>query len=61
MGEIVNLKRVRKEKARHERDSAAAANRRRFGRTREQRLADEAEADRNRQSMDGKRLEPDKP
>jgi hypothetical protein len=40
MAEIVNLKRVRKDKARGERESEADANRRRFGRTRAERLSD---------------------
>jgi hypothetical protein len=34
MGDIVNLRRLRKERARREADDAAAANRAAFGRTR---------------------------
>ena len=40
MADIVNLKRARKDKARAERENQAAANRRRFGRTRLEKAAD---------------------
>ncbi len=60
MADIVNLKQARKEKARREHDLDAAANRRRFGRTKAEKLADRrADAD-ARQTLDGKRLEPEK-
>ena len=61
MAEIINLKRMRKEKERRDRDSEAAANRRRFGRTKAQKAADEADADRKRRLLDGKQIEPEKP
>ena len=60
MAEIVNLRRARKDKARRERESTAAANRLRFGRTKAQKAADrdaEARADR---TLDGKRLRPER-
>ncbi len=60
MADIVNLKRARKDKARRERDSEADANRRRFGRTKAQKAADRDAEARSRQSLVGKRLEPDK-
>ncbi len=60
MADVVNLKRARKDKARRERDSEADANRRRFGRTKAQKAADQDAEARGRQSLDGKRLEPDK-
>ena len=60
MAEIVNLKRVRKDKARRERESEADANRRRFGRTKAEKTADKDAETRARQSLDGKRLEPEK-
>ena len=60
MADIVNLKRARKDKARRERDSEADANRRRFGRTKAQKAADRDAETRSRQSLAGKRLEPDK-
>jgi Domain of unknown function (DUF4169) len=59
MGEIVNLRRVRKEKERRERDSEAAANRRRFGRTRAEKDLDRDTAKRSNRSHEGKRLESD--
>ena len=61
MAEIVNLRRVRKDKARREREGEADANRRRFGRTKAEKAADEAAKTRARQTLAGKRLEPDKP
>ena len=59
MAEIVNLKRVRKDKARRERISEADANRRRFGRTRAEKQADKDAEERARKSHDARRLEPD--
>ena len=60
MADIVNLKRVRKDKARREHEREAAANRRRFGRTKGQKSADQDAATRSRRSLDDKRLEPGK-
>lgn len=60
MAEIVNLRRVRKDKARHDRDAQADANRRRFGRTKAEKAAD-ADARRRAEDVhDGRRLEPGK-
>lgn len=61
MVEIVNLKRVRKDKARRDRESEADANRRRFGRTKAEKTADKDAEIRAPQSLAGKRLEPEKP
>jgi hypothetical protein len=61
MAEIVNLKRVRKDKARRDRESEADANRQRFGRTKAEKIADKDAETRARRSLDGKQLEPDKP
>jgi len=58
MAEIVNLRRARKDKAKRERETAADANRRRFGRTRVEKDADKDAADRAARLIDGKRLEP---
>ena len=60
MADIVNLKRVRKDKARREHEREAAANRQRFGRTKAQKTADRDAALRSRRSLDGKQLPPDK-
>ena len=59
MAEIVNLKQVRKDKARRERSSEADANRRRFGRTRAEKQADTDAEERARKAHDARRLEPD--
>ncbi len=61
MADIVNLRRARKDKARRERESQAAANRLRFGRSKAQRAAaDDAEARADR-ALDGKQLQPERP
>ncbi len=60
MAEIVNLGRARKAKARRERESEADANRRSFGRTKAEKAADRDAKTRASQSLEGKRLEPDK-
>ncbi len=61
MVEIVNLKRVGKDKARRDRENEADANRRRFGRTKAEKTADKDAETRARQSLAGKRLETEKP
>ena len=58
MAEIVNLRRARKDKERRERESQAKANRRRFGRTKAEKAADENANQRSRQTLDDKRLQP---
>jgi len=59
MADVINLRRARKDKARREHEHEAAANRRRFGRTKAQKSADQDSATRSRRSLDDKRLEPD--
>ena len=59
MADIVNLRRARKEKERRHRTSEADANRRRFGRTKAQKTADEDAASRQRRDLDGKLIERD--
>ena len=56
MAEIVNLKRVRKDKARHEREREAEANRVRFGRTKAQKAADRQARQREGHAVDDKKL-----
>ena len=60
MADIVNLRRARKDKARREREREAAENRRRFGLTRAEKMADLDSESRARRSLDAKRLDPDK-
>ena len=59
MGEVVNLRRVKKarEKARH--GAEAAANRALFGQTRAERAAIQTRAERERRALDGARLSGD--
>jgi hypothetical protein len=57
MAEIVNLRRARKDKARRDRETEADANRRRFGRTKSQKAADEQAEDRTRHTLDGKLID----
>ena len=61
MADIVNLKRVRKDKARRERQGEAEANRRRFGRTKTQKAADKDAEARTRRALDDKALDREKP
>ena len=61
MADIVNLKRARKDKALRERQSDAAANRRRFGRTKAQKAADKDAEARTRRALDDKVLDREKP
>ena len=57
--DIVNLRRARKAKADADRQEKAAANRRLFGRTRDEKEKQAAERDRAGRVMDGHRREPD--
>ncbi len=59
VAEIVNLKKARKDKARAERAQEADANRRRFGRTKVQKAADNDAEARTGREIDGKRLDKD--
>ena len=57
MAEIVNLKRVRKDKARREHDRDAEANRLRFGRTKAQKRVDQDAQQRAERAHEDKKLE----
>jgi len=57
MADIVNLKRARKDKARAERENQAAANRRRFGRTRLEKAAEAQTTESEARSLQGKKLD----
>ena len=56
MAEIVNLKRVRKQKARGEKDKAAEANRAKHGTPKRLRELNKAEADKAAQDIEGHKL-----
>jgi hypothetical protein len=60
LADIINLKQARKDKARREREAQAAENRRRFGRTRAEKAADQDTEARSRRVVDDKRLDPEK-
>lgn len=55
MGDVINLRRVRKARARQSADADAAARRLKHGRTRAERLAQDAEQARNARVVDGAR------
>ncbi len=57
MAEIVNLKAVKKAKARAEKDRAAEANRAKFGRTKAERRRDDSETQKRDRTLDGARLD----
>jgi hypothetical protein len=57
MGEIVNLKRARKQRVRSEEEAQAAANRAKFGRSKPQRAAAKQEDGRAKKALDGKQIE----
>lgn len=57
MGEVVNLNRARKDRARTEAKAMAGANRATHGLSKAERTRAEAERDRARRLMDGQKLE----
>lgn len=58
MGDVVNLRKWRRAKAKEDETFQASANRAAFGRTKAQKLQDEAEEARRRALLDAARLEP---
>jgi hypothetical protein len=59
MADIINLKRARKDKARREHETEAAANRRRFGRNRAEKAVDKDAKARAERDIGGKKIERD--
>lgn len=57
MAEIVNLRRVKKQQTRQDAAQQAAENRVRHGRTKTERMNDEAERERERKRLDGLKRE----
>lgn len=57
MGEIVNLNKARKARAKTEQKAQAKANRSLFGRTKGQTMAEQLEAERQRRRLDDARRE----
>lgn len=58
MGDVINLRQARKQRARVEKARAADANRARFGRTNAEKKAQDAAIDRQNRIVDGARREP---
>jgi hypothetical protein len=56
MGDVINLRQRRKEKAREARKATAVANRARFGRSLAERLLGKAEKAKAARELDGRRL-----
>lgn len=59
MAEIINLRRVRKQRKRDEADKQAEQNRISFGRSKPERMLTEAEKTLAAKRLDGHRLKPD--
>lgn len=57
MAEIVNLRRVKKQQVRQNAAQQASENRVRHGRTKAERMKDEAERERERKRLDGLKRE----
>ncbi|MCE7027432.1 DUF4169 family protein [Jiella avicenniae] len=62
MGDLVNLRQARKQRARDEKERLAAENRKRFGRGKLERTREAAEHRRKEAVLDGARIDrPEKP
>ena len=59
MGDLVNLNRARKAKAKELARDSAAANRVKYGRTKAEKSVERAEKARAERGLDGHRVEPD--
>ena len=58
-GNVVNLRSLRKNKARAEKKAQAQTNRRKFGRSKSEKDAAKSEAERNRRNLEGARRDGD--
>ena len=58
MAEPIKLNKARKAKARADKETVAAANRAKFGRTKAEKLADKAQAERAARKLDQSKREP---
>jgi hypothetical protein len=57
MGDVINLNRFRKQRARSEREETAARNRVRFGRSKEEKARERSETARMNRELEGKKLD----
>jgi len=55
-GDVVNLRQARKHRARQEKDQKASENRRKFGRSRAERLREQKAENQAKNNVDGHRL-----
>jgi len=55
MGDVVNLNKFRKAKNDDQKEKAAAENRRKFGRTKAEKLKEKQKSERNQSELDGKK------
>jgi len=58
MGDVINLNQARKARAKLQKSREADGNRLRFGRTKAERQRQEAEADKARRDLEGKKKSP---
>lgn len=56
---IINLKQVRKQRQQAEKESTAAANRKKFGRSKDEKRCDKQSADKNITYLDNHKLDDD--
>ena len=61
MADIINLRQVRKNKARTEKEQRADSNRTKFGRTKAEKFKQASEADKLKRHLDGHKLDDDDP
>ncbi|WP_169568063.1 DUF4169 family protein [Sneathiella limimaris] len=61
MGDVVNLNKFRKAKAKTDKEQQASENRHKFGRTKQEKSLEKQEQDRQKSSLDGKQLSPENP
>lgn len=59
MAEVINLNRKRKAKARTEKEKTAAENRRKYGRTKEEKQLDKKKAEKLERHLEGHKREKD--
>jgi len=57
MTEIINLNQTRKAKARADKDKKASENRRKFGRTKQEKQAEKLKSDRDKRHLEGHKRE----
>lgn len=57
MGDVINLNRFRKQRAKGEREEAATRNRVRFGRSKEEKAKEKSETARRNRELEGKKLD----